>query len=215
MVEGVDEVNRAVHDLLSTTGAELLNLDRQPFARASSPYSLQNAVIEMLGRGVDVRTIYAGDAFRVAGYASYMRQAARTGERARLLAHLPVRFVVSDRGAAILPLAAHGPWVSAALVARGPVLVSDLVGLFDEAWERASVIDDADGAAATIAEPEFTDDEVALLRMLANDLTEGAIGRHLGASARTVGRRLALLQHKLGARTRFGLGAEAARRGLV
>ena len=51
--------------------------------------------------------------------------------------------------------------------------------------------------------------------MLSTDMTEAAIGRHLGASARTVGRRLAELQHKLGAQTRFGMGVEAARRGLL
>ena len=61
----------------------------------------------------------------------------------------------------------------------------------------------------------MTDDEVTLLRMLADDMTEGAIGRHLGASTRTVGRRLARLQGKLGAHNRFALGVEAARRGLL
>ena len=62
---------------------------------------------------------------------------------------------------------------------------------------------------------ELGADEVALLRMLATDMTEAAIARQLGASTRTIGRRLAGLHAKLGARNRFELGAEAARRGIV
>jgi DNA-binding CsgD family transcriptional regulator len=212
VVEGPDDVGQAVHDVLATTGVELLTLDRQPFVRTET-YGLQPTMLDLLARGVEVRTIYAGDAYRVSGYASYMRQAALAGEQSRLLAHLPLRFLVSDRGTAMLPLTADGPWVSAALVVRGHALVSDLVHTFEDLWERAVVTDEA--GETVPREPEFSEHEVALLRMLANDLTESAIGRHLGASARTVGRHIAQLQRKLGTATRFGLGAEAARRGLI
>jgi DNA-binding CsgD family transcriptional regulator len=171
-------------------------------------------MVGVLARGVRVRTIYAGDAFRLPGYASYMAEAGRLGERARLLAHLPMRFVVSDRGAAVLPLVADGPWVGSALVVRGHSLVEDLVNVFDDLWERATDLDAGTGEAAA-ASRDVDEQESALLRMLAADMTESAIARHLGMSTRTVGRRIAVVQRKLGARTRFGLGAESARRGLV
>jgi DNA-binding CsgD family transcriptional regulator len=164
-------------------------------------------MVGLLSRGVRVRTIYARDAFRVAGYASYMADATRLGERARMLPHLPLRLVVFDRDAAVLPLLTDGPWVEAALVVRAPALVDDLAQAFEELWDRAG---DDTAPASLLDEPE-----TQLLRMLAADMTEGAIARHLRLSTRTVGRRVARLQRTLGVRTRFGLGAEAARRGLV
>jgi DNA-binding NarL/FixJ family response regulator len=63
--------------------------------------------------------------------------------------------------------------------------------------------------------PTITQPEVALLRMLADGLSDQAIARRCGISTRTVGRRLSRLQAKLGSRSRFALGVEAARRGLL
>ncbi len=219
VVEGAAAVNRAVHELLTETAVELLGLDRQPFVRTGRPHSLSDAVFDLLARGVCVRTIYAADAFRVAGYAPYMSRAAALGERSRLAAHLPLRFVVVDRSTAMLPLEADGPWVTAAVVVRGHVLVEDLVHTFEELWDHASPAPAGPGrtGGARPGQPDsdLSEQELTLLKMLANDMTESAIGRHVGASARTVGRRVARLQRKLGSRTRFGLGLEAARRGLL
>jgi DNA-binding CsgD family transcriptional regulator len=210
VVDGASGVNQAVFDLLSDAQVEILNLDREPFVRAQRPRVLQPAMFEVLDRGVLVRTIYAGDAFRVAGYNEYMTQASGLGERARLLTHLPIRFMVVDGATALLPLASEGPWISAALLVHGHELVEDLTHVFEELWTRATPM-----SALDVVDDEFNEAEIVLLRMLSTDMTEAAIGRHLGASSRTVGRRLAQIQHKLGAQTRFGMGAEAARRGLL
>ena len=226
VVVGSKAVEQAAHQLLTGSVAELLTLDRQPFVRAAHPRSLSLAMFDLIDRGVDARTIYAGDAFRITGYAEFMAEAARRGEHARLLAHLPLRFIVADRATAMLPLEADGPWVAAALVVRGHALVEDLVQAFEELWDQAeparSAVPPGPGggpaptaAAAAGSGSELNEQEVALLRMLADDMTETAIGRHVGASARTVGRRVARLHRKLDARTRFSLGVQAARRGIL
>jgi DNA-binding CsgD family transcriptional regulator len=207
VVTGSAAVAAEVARLLDTTRGELLHLDRQPFVRGAGGARLRRAMVGLLDRGVRVRTIYARDALRMAGYASYMADAERLGERARMLPHLPLRLVVCDRDAAVLPLLVDGPWIEAALVVRAHPLVDDLAQAFEQLWDRAG----ADSAPP----PVLDDAQAQLLRMLAADMTEGAIARHLGLSTRTVGRRVARLQRSLGVRTRFGLGAEAARRGLV
>jgi DNA-binding NarL/FixJ family response regulator len=100
------------------------------------------------------------------------------------------------------------------------------VQAFEELWDQAeparSAVPPGPGggpaptaAAAAGSGSELNEQEVALLRMLADDMTETAIGRHVGASARTVGRRVARLHRKLDARTRFSLGVQAARRGIL
>ena len=203
-------VNEAVYDLLCGTRVEILNLDRQPFVKPTDPHPLLPAMLDALERGVAVRTIYAGDAFRVAGYNEYIRQACGLGEQARLLNHLPIRFMVSDGSSAILPLASDGPWITAALVVHGHVLIADLVHTFEDLWARAALL-----TSDEAGDGEFTESELALLRMLSTDMTDTAISRHLGTSPRTIGRRLSQLQHKLGAQTRFGMGVEATRRGLL
>jgi len=182
VVHGSAAVAAEVGRLLGATRGELLHLDRQPYVRGAGGAQLRRAMVGLLSRSVRVRTIYARDAFRVAGYASYMADAARLGERARMLPHLPLRFVVCDRDAAVLPLLTDGPWLEAALVVRAHGLVDDLAQAFEELWERAG---EDTAPSAALDEPE-----AQLLRMLADDMTEGAIARHLGLSTRTVGRRV-------------------------
>ena len=78
-----------------------------------------------------------------------------------------------------------------------------------------SALPDYAPLAALPSRPALTHDERVLLQLLAAGLSDHAVARRTGVCTRTVGRRLARLQEKLGSRTRFGLGVEAARRGLV
>lgn len=54
-----------------------------------------------------------------------------------------------------------------------------------------------------------------LITLLTAGMTDDAIARRLGVSARTVQRRVSELMESLGARTRFQAGAQAVRRGLL
>jgi DNA-binding NarL/FixJ family response regulator len=89
--------------------------------------------------------------------------------------------------------------------------VAALVRLFELLWEQACPLPrwrPEDPVATTGAL------DVELLRLLATGMKDEAIARDLGISLRTLGRRMATLLERLGARTRFQAGLQSARKGL-
>ena len=88
------------------------------------------------------------------------------------------------------------------------LLLDTLMGFFDSLWQLAIPLRAGEGG-------EARDEESTILRGLAVGLTDDAIARDLGVSERTVARRIARLQQTMAARSRFQLGLQAERRGLV
>jgi DNA-binding NarL/FixJ family response regulator len=149
----------------------------------------------------------------------------RGGEQARVRAELPLKLVISDDQAAIIPFSlAPGGHSAAYLIRPSPMLVS-LEALFEAEWERAVPLRDAtpprdaDTAAETVpADPgpaavQAETERRALLTMLSSGLTDAAIARTQGWSPRTTQRRIHDLMTELGASTRFQAAVMAARRG--
>jgi DNA-binding NarL/FixJ family response regulator len=64
-------------------------------------------------------------------------------------------------------------------------------------------------------EPTLTEEERALLQLLAHGLSEDAVARRLLTSSRTVRRRIRALCDRLGVRTPLQAAVWAARRGLI
>jgi DNA-binding CsgD family transcriptional regulator len=130
-----------------------------------------------------------------------------TGEYGTLIVRcsrepLPCQVVIID--AAIAVMATHGvAGQDAAMVVREPVLVRNLLCLFEATW-----------AACAPARPDSPrPTELKLLELLATGATDESIARTLGLSVRQVRRRTAQLLRQLGVSSRFAAGAEAVRRG--
>ena len=134
------------------------------------------------------------------------------GESVRLLPKPPMRIVIADDDLAFILLEDSDDRVRGVLVHPSPLL-SGLLSLFDLLWERAIPLD----AGSTTGEAgwRISDDDAALLRLLAAGLKDQAIARHLGIGLRTVVRRIGNLSRALDAETRFQAGLQAARRGLL
>jgi sugar-specific transcriptional regulator TrmB/DNA-binding CsgD family transcriptional regulator len=135
------------------------------------------------------------------------------GEDVRLLPHPPARVVLADEDLGFVVLDDDGERPRGVLVHRSPLL-SSLVALFDLFWERAIPLDSRDSTGREAAW-RISDDDAALLRLLAAGLKDQAIARHLGIGLRTVVRRIGNLSRALDAETRFQAGLQAARRGLL
>ena len=202
IVRGREAVAHRFLQLQQTTQVELMVLDRPPYAQEVTEPN--QGELELLGRGVRSRGIYAPEAIEQPASLQGLRQAVEAGEEARVHPNLPLKLAISDRAAALLPLTGEESTESA-LVIRASMLLEALIALFELLWASAVPLPD---------EPH-PDHDVELVALLAAGLKDETIARHLGISGRSLSRRTNKLMADLGARTRFQGGIQATRLGLL
>ncbi|MEU0187838.1 helix-turn-helix domain-containing protein [Streptomyces sp. NPDC006207] len=206
-----DDISKAVYRLTTGARREVCAFDRPPYV--DRPGSNLDGQLERQRTGVTHRVIYDREAVAWPGrLLDDIMPSMRAGEQARMRPELPLKLVISDGRAAIIPFSlAPGGQSAAYLIHPSPMLVA-LQSLFEAQWERAIPLGEA--APTTSAEPGQPDAEtLALISLLASGLTDAAIARTQGWSARTTQRRIHRLMTELGAATRFQTGLAAARRG--
>lgn len=179
---------------------------------AQSAESLREARaldLMLLERSVRVRSVYQDSIRNDRPTSEYAQWLGEQGGQVRTVAHLPLRMIIWDRRVALVPVDPNDPDRGAFLLSgSGPVAA--LQALFEHVWRLATRFGEdrcrnTDGALA--------DQESAVLGLLASGLTDEVIARKLGVSVRTSRRITAELMSRLGARSRFQLGALAAQRG--
>nr|WTB29533.1 MarR family transcriptional regulator [Streptomyces sp. NBC_00830] len=218
LLMGRDDISAAVHRLTAGGRREVCAFDRPPYV--DRPGGNLDGQLERQRTGVIHRVIYDREAVAWPGrLQGDIVPSVRAGEQARVRHELPLKLVISDSRTAIIPVSlAPGGQSAAYLIRRSPILVA-LQSLFEAQWERAVPLLDAGQrpagrAAADPEEPRRPDAGTrALLALLTSGLTDAAIARTQGWSARTTQRRIHRLMDELGASTRFQAGLAAARRG--
>jgi len=208
LVAGHHEVRRRVHDLQATARREVRALDRGAY-RDEWPERPERVQRAALARGVRYRVLYEADLLAQEAVLRSLRESVAAGEQARVYADVPLRLLLSDTARGIVVLARPPARDADALIVYPSPLFDALEQVFEAFWRLGEPVPDraADGPAEPSAETR------RLLSLLAAGLTDEAIGRDLGVSDRTVHRRVSRLLELLGARTRFQLGLQAARRG--
>lgn len=171
---------------------------------AGRPLDEQN-----LARGVRIRTVFLESVRNDPATVEYGTWLASLGGATRTVPVLPMRMILCDQAAAIIPIDVDDSRQGAFLV-HHPSLVKALGELFEMVWERATPLGAPSGGAQ---DDGPTDRERALLKMLGAGLTDEGIARKMGVSLRTVRRHMAALLERLDAQSRFQAGVEAARRG--
>jgi DNA-binding CsgD family transcriptional regulator len=182
--------------------------DRPPYL--SPPRPANPIEEEMLAAGVSYRAVYHPAGFAEAGRPAALRTMIAAGEQARVTESVPVKLFIADDQLGLIPLEVGGG-AEAALVIRASSMLDTLIALFELVWERAIPIH-ADGELPSSGTGP-SQEEAALLGLLAAGLTDAAIARHLGTHPRTVQRRVRELLNRLDAGTRFQAGLQAVRRG--
>lgn len=203
LVHGSEQLGRWFVRLQQQVRAEMLVLDRPPYALAAS-----NPVEPVsLAQGVRWRAVYAPEALEIPGALEEIAELARRGERGRVLPGLPLKLAIADAKIALLPLSFDLETAQVAVVHES-TLLDALVDLFRMYWDLAVPIGDETTERAPV-----DDDTRRLLTLLASGLKDDAIARQLGLSTRTMRRRMRAMLDELSAANRFQAGVQAARRG--
>ncbi|SEN73836.1 helix-turn-helix domain-containing protein [Actinacidiphila rubida] len=209
VITGEDEITLRVAELMQSVRTHFWVLDRPPYLGVYSTELEEELTMDLLGRGVDIRSVYTPEALAHPDRFELITRLAQLGEQARLLPSLPFRLRIMDRRVALVALV-PGRYDRIAVVHRSGLLDA-LLELFDTYWRRAQSV--------VAVAPETPDgpsaQDLLLLKLLQAGYKDQAIARQLGTSARTVTRRIAAIASGLGLDTRFQVGAEAAKRGWI
>ncbi|QES51903.1 helix-turn-helix transcriptional regulator [Streptomyces venezuelae] len=165
----------------------------------------------VLARGVRLKTVYLDSVANDPGSRDHAAHLASLGAETRTVPSLPLRMQIVDRETVVAPLDPQDSSQGAVII-REPGAVAGLVALFDQVWATARPL----GAPAITAPEEVVDaQEAALLKLLAEGLTDEAAARRLGVSLRTERRMITELSNRLSAGSRFQLGQRAAELGIL
>ncbi|NUT38345.1 MAG: hypothetical protein HOV86_00025 [Thermoactinospora sp.] len=164
---------------------------------------------ESVERGVRVRVMHSHGQLHMPVLREHIQALMEHGVEVRTAHFVPVRMIIMDRRTATVEVA-PGDLEAGALFIEDHALTATLAALFDYCWMTASEPKDvprgADGE-------ELTDQQRAVLRLLATGAKDDAIARALGVSTRTVTRVVGELSAVLGVTSRFQAGVRAAKLG--
>ncbi|MEV4561042.1 helix-turn-helix transcriptional regulator [Kitasatospora sp. NPDC049285] len=201
---GVDAIRDRLAELGERTRSEVLAFipggGQSEAARAAS----QPLDEELLARGVKLRTVFLDSVRNHLPTTDYARWLVERGGQVRTVPSLPMRMIVVDREAAVVPLDPERSDTATVLHGRGAVAA--MCSLFDLVWSGATPL----GDTRTRDPHGMSGQHHALLRILQQGDTDVVAARKLGVSERTVRRLIAEVMDVLSARSRFQAGARAA-----
>jgi DNA-binding CsgD family transcriptional regulator len=214
VVIGRAAVIQAVDRLQRSARHEVRGIDRPPYAntgpdRTDPRTGMMPLQEETMRRGVGYRVLYDTAGLRgtdaVGPFHSLdtdLAACAELGEDARVMSGTPTKMMLADDRCGVIPLRTTPYEVASGVVVHQSGLLEALGALFEVLWERAQPLFGAPGGPDPV--------DARLLALLTTGLTDPVMARQLGISHRTFQRRLRALMERVGATTRFQLGARAA-----
>lgn len=158
----------------------------------------------LLGRGVRCRAIVLASARNDRSTVNYLRSQAKEGAQLRTMPTLPARMRIFDHRRVLVPVS-NLTGITGALIVSCDAIVESFVTLFSMLWTAAEPLTDQrlrrNGALSA--------QEAHILRLWAQGHTDASAARRMQVSLRTVRRLSDQLTERLGAHSRFQLGAAA------
>ncbi|MEV1066110.1 LuxR C-terminal-related transcriptional regulator [Streptomyces sp. NPDC050263] len=218
VLEDNEEVTARYAHLLKASTHEVLHLAKPPYVTGPAGASGHgDAAQPEFREGLRLRSVYDTEGFTdTVSLETALRGSAGGGEF-RLSSRLPVKLVLFDRTAALLPLYDDRP-SAGSLEVRSPALVGALAALFEVIWEHAVPVSlesrqDWPAPRQTRETTRIDERTQAILDLMATGMKDDAIARVLDISRRTVQKHVSEAGSALGARTRFQIALRAAERG--
>ncbi|MET7541562.1 LuxR C-terminal-related transcriptional regulator [Streptomyces sp. NPDC005507] len=229
VVESAEQVGVRYAQLLAFSRHEVLHLAKPPYVTRSTRLESTSVPTDPAAvadtpapevpvpDGVRLRSVYDTDGLTdTVSLRTALSGTARGGEL-RLLAGLPMKLVVFDATAGIMPLRQEDP-SAGSLIVHSTTLLGVLTALFESVWEQATPVSLDSGPGRppiTAAEPDGRPPGRMrdILTLLRAGLTDDAIARVLGLSRRTIQKHISETAELLGARTRFQIALMARDRG--
>ncbi|GHG23110.1 helix-turn-helix transcriptional regulator [Streptomyces hydrogenans] len=209
VLEGIDRINTTLDRTVANCQKELLTVQPGGGRPAHALSEALRRVSPLLGRGIDMRTLYQHTARHTELTLNYLEHVGPEVQ-VRTLEEIIDRLIIIDREVAFIPARSDR---QVALELRHPGLVAYLGGVFDQFWHLAVPIRDE------IPYDAKTDAISGVQRSIARLLVEGhvdeAIARRLGMNVRTCRAHIAKLATALGSGSRAQLGYLIARSGLL
>ena len=164
--------------------------------------------IEMLERGVKMRTLYQHSARRSSVTHKYVSAVTARGAEVRTLDEFFNRMIVIDRRVAVIP---NHEDLSVAVAVREPAVVAYLVDIFERSWERARAFTNRE---TSLMKDIAVEQRAMTMRMLIEGHSDPVSAKRLGVSPRTYAGYVADLKGEYDAETRFQLGYTMGRMGV-
>ncbi|MEU7526923.1 helix-turn-helix domain-containing protein [Saccharothrix sp. NPDC042600] len=206
VVRGADAISQRAEQLMRSARHEVRFVDKPPYAEP--PSVLHPAERELLDRGVRFRGVYDRAALELHALDEDLEPGLALGEQARVVGEAPLKMILVDGHAGLIPLDSGEPELRTALVVRPCTLLDALGALFEVLWQQALPLRLHDHTS-------LSTQDARLLGLLTTGMPDRAIAKQLGLSYRTFQRRLRDLMDALGAQTRFPAGRRAAAKGWV
>ena len=200
-------------DMMAGATSDIMAFDRQSADEGTgeTEVAVETPVLE---RGVRCRAIYEVASLEMPERLPYIRKLAALGEQVRVLPQLPMKLIICDHRIALLPLASASDerWTVGVMAVHPSRLLDGLIALFEDYWQRSVALNAALSEARTRS-LSAADHETLML--LCTGMKDEAMARQLAVSPRTLNRRIIKLMATLGASSRFQLGVQAAKHGLL
>jgi DNA-binding CsgD family transcriptional regulator len=199
------EIGALSVELCLSAEREFSNLETEHYRNPPDGRSAKVPPAAVLDRGVRFRNIYSRPVLDLPFAGEMVRRCAEGGWQLRVLPELPMKMVLVDDRAALLPLDRTG--MEGAVLVRAPVVVAALRMYFEMLWTTALPLHDNG------VESKFSAHQRTVLRLMIGGMTDAAIARHLDVSERTVRRHISAALDLLGVDNRITATAMIVRDG--
>jgi len=166
--------------------------------------------LRLTERGVQSRTIYLTSVRKHHRTLEYVRWLNKRGFEVRTTPTLPIRMIIIDQLVAVLPLDTSDA-TTGILLHRSSSTVKALQALFETAWVNATPL----GMSRTPVGRELSDEERAILELVALGKNFADIANKLGISARTIRRRVKEIEEKFQCESRSKMIYMACKSGQI